>query len=171
MRTLSLFRHAKSDWSSPGLDDFHRPLADRGRDAAPRMGAYMAREGVRPQLILCSAAVRTRQTLDLVLPELGHEPEISYEKGLYLAPGSLMLARLHKVPDSVSHVMMVGHDPGMHELAVALSGSGDAQCRKALSLKFPTAGLAVITFDVATWAEVAPGQGRLVRFMTPKKLD
>jgi phosphohistidine phosphatase len=171
MLTLSLLRHAKSDWSSPGMDDFDRPLAERGRIAAPRMGAYMAGEGLRPQLILCSSARRTRQTLDLVLPELAHKPDVQFEKGLYLAPASLMLARLHKVADGVAHVMMVGHDPGMHELAVALSGTGDPQSLRALGVKFPTAGLAVIAFDTAHWAQVAPGAGRLLRFVTPKTLE
>ncbi|MDX2203075.1 MAG: histidine phosphatase family protein [Hyphomicrobiaceae bacterium] len=171
MLTLSLLRHAKSDWSAPGLDDFDRPLAARGREAAPRMAAFMAREGIRPRLILCSAAVRTRQTLELVLPMLGGEPEVSIEKGLYLAPASLMLARLGKVPAGIAHVMMVGHDPGMHELAVALAGTGDAQSLKALAAKFPTAALAVIQLDAKAWSEIAPGKGRLVRFMTPRALD
>lgn len=167
---LSLLRHAKSDWSVPGTDDFDRPLASRGREAAPRVGAYMAREGLRPQLVLCSAAVRTRQTLDLVLPHLTGAPEVSYERGLYLASGNAMLARLHAVPATVTHVMVVGHDPGMHEIALALAGTGDRESLATLARKFPTAGLAVISFEGLRWPDVAAGKGRLLRFVTPKGL-
>ncbi len=169
MLTLSLLRHAKSDWSSPGMDDFDRPLAPRGLEAAPRMGAFMAHAGVKPHLVLCSAALRTRQTLDLVLPHIG-EPQVSIEPGLYLAPAPTMLARLRKVASDATHVMMIGHDPGMHELAVALVGSGDAQGRKALAVKFPTAALAVMTFDITAWSEAGPGKARLLRFVTPRSI-
>ena len=171
MLTLSLLRHAKSDWSMPGMDDFDRPLAARGLDAAPRMGAFMARVGLRPRLILCSAAVRTRQTLDLVLPYLGDAPEISIERGLYLASSSAMIARLRQVPAGVPHVMMIGHDPGMHETAQALAGRGDPQLLAALGRKFPTAGLAVYAFDVPAWDQVGPKGGHLLRFVTPRSLE
>lgn len=171
MLTLSLLRHAKSDWCGPGMDDFDRPLAARGREAAPRMGAYMASAGLRPRLILCSQAVRTQQTLDLVRPFLGEAPEISIERGLYLASSAAMIARLQQVPASVPHVLMVGHDPGMHETALALAGTGAEGAMAALARKFPTAGLAVIAFDVASWDEIAPGRGRLVSFVTPRSLQ
>lgn len=171
MLTLSLLRHAKSDWSTPGMDDFDRPLAPRGQEAAPRMGAYMAHEGLKPQLILCSAAVRTRQTLDLVLPHLAGKPEISFERGLYLASASSLLHRLQQVPDAIAHVMLVGHDPGMHEVAMALAGHGEAASLRALARKFPTAGLAVIAFDAVHWSDCAARTGRLLRFVTPKTLD
>lgn len=170
MLTLSLLRHAKSDWSGPGMDDFDRPLAARGREAAPRMGAYMAAAGLRPRLILCSEAVRTRQTLDLVLPHLGDAPEVSFERGLYLASAATMIGRLHRVPATVPHVLMVGHDPGMHETAVALAGRGAPAAMTTLARKFPTAGLAVLAFDVSTWEAIAPGEGRLLAFVTPKSL-
>jgi phosphohistidine phosphatase len=170
MLTLSLLRHAKSDWSGFGMDDIDRPLSERGLEAAPRMGAYMASAGLRPQVILCSQAVRTRQTLDLVLPFLGDAPEISIERGLYLASSAAMIARLHRVPDKASQVMMIGHDPGMHETALALSGRGETGTMAALARKFPTAGLAVFSFDLSTWGDIAPGAGRLLSFVTPKSL-
>lgn len=170
MLTLSLMRHAKSDWSGPGMDDFDRPLAPRGREAAPRMGAYMASIGLRPRLILCSEAVRTRQTLECVLPHLGDAPEISIERGLYLASSATMIGRLRRVGADVPHVLMIGHDPGMHETALALSGTGDPVAMTQLARKFPTAGLAVITFAASMWAEIAPGGGTLLRFVTPRSL-
>ena len=96
MLTLSLLRHAKSSWEDGSLKDFERPLAKRGESAAPRMGAFMAERGLAPQLILCSPAVRARQTLDLVLPHLAGDPSVLYEDRLYLAAPSALLARLRR---------------------------------------------------------------------------
>src|SRR5689334_7480128 len=124
MLTLCLLRHAKSSWDDASLEDFDRPLAPRGEDAAPRMGAYMAAEGIVPQLILCSPATRARQTLTLVLPKLTGQPSAEFEDGLYLASSSSLLARIRKVRANTACLMLVGHDPGMHGLAVELSGQG-----------------------------------------------
>ncbi|KAB2912050.1 MAG: histidine phosphatase family protein [Hyphomicrobiaceae bacterium] len=170
MLTLSLLRHAKSNWDDVGLKDFDRPLAKRGEAAAPRMGAYMAAHGLMPELILCSSAVRARQTLDLVLPSLADSPTITYEDGLYLASASALLARIRRIDAKVKHALVVGHDPGMHGLALELAGSGNAKMLEALATKFPTAGLAVITFNVQRWSQVKAGAGRLACFMTPKRL-
>jgi phosphohistidine phosphatase len=170
MFTLSLFRHAKSNWDDPGLKDFDRPLARRGETAAPRMGEFMAAQGIEPELILCSPAVRTRQTLDLVLPYLKSSPTVVYEDGFYLAAASQLLAHVRKVEAKVRHVMVIGHDPGMHGLAVELAGSGAPKQMQALAAKFPTAGLAVLDFDVEGWPDIGPGLGRLRLFITPKRL-
>jgi phosphohistidine phosphatase len=170
MLTLSLLRHAKSSWDDPGLEDFDRPLAERGQKAAPRMGAYMAGHGIAPDLILSSPSVRTRQTLDFLLPKLPSTPPVTFEDGLYLASAATMLKRVRKLKPSVRHVMVVGHDPGMHDLAVELAGSGDPADLQALGAKFPTAALAVIAFEVGAWPGVGPGAGRLVLFMTPRRL-
>jgi phosphohistidine phosphatase len=170
MVTLSLLRHAKSSWDDPGLDDIDRPLAERGKKAAPRMGAYMAEHGIAPDLILSSPSVRTRQTLDLVLPKLASTPPVTLEDGLYLATALALLKRVRKLKPSVRHVMVVGHDPGLHDLAVELAGSGDPADLQALAAKFPTAGLAVIVFEASAWQGVEPGAGRLVLFMTPRRL-
>lgn len=170
MLTLSLLRHAKSSWDDGSLKDFERPLAKRGESAAPRMGAFMAEHGLAPQLILCSPAVRARQTVDLVLPHLAGGPTVVYEDNLYLAAPSVLLARLRKIEGKIDHVMIVGHDPGMHGLAVELSGGGEAGMLQALAAKFPTAGLAVIRFKARSWAKVGRGTGRLELFTTPKML-
>lgn len=170
MLTVSLLRHAKSSWDDPNVQDFDRPLADRGRKDAPRMAAWMARNGVAPQLILSSPSVRTRQTLDLVLPALKGKPAVAYEDDLYLASAGTLLKRIRKVEAGVTHVMLVGHDPGMHSLAMELSGSGNPEELQALAVKFPTAGLAVIAFEARTWTGVRASKGRLVTFMSPKRL-
>jgi len=170
MLTLSLLRHAKSSWDDPALEDFDRPLSKRGATAAPRMGAYMAARGIAPDLVLCSPAVRARQTLDLVLPHLSGGPTVVYADGFYLAASSVLLARLRKVEDKVAHVLIVGHDPGIQGLALELSGSGKGEALKALGRKFPTAALAVIRFKGDDWAKVEEGRGRLDLFVTPKSL-
>jgi phosphohistidine phosphatase len=170
MLTLSLLRHAKSSWDHPALDDFDRPLSKRGATAAPRMGAYMAAHRVAPDLVLCSPAVRARQTLDLVLPHLSGGPTVVYEDGFYLAASSVLLARIRKIEAKVRHVLIVGHDPGMQGLALELAGSGKGEALKALASKFPTAALAVIRFKGQDWAKVDEGMGRLDLFVTPKSL-
>lgn len=171
MLTLSLFRHAKSSWSNPRREDLERPLNNRGEDAAPRMGLFMAMHGVAPELILCSPAARTRRTLDLVWPHLAGSPKVVYEDALYLATPSVLLQRVRKVAAKVHHVMVIGHDPGLHILAQELAGSGKRGDLQALAEKLPTAGLAVIVFAARSWAGVKRGGGRLDLFMTPKRLS
>ncbi len=176
MLTLILLRHAKSSWDNPGLSDFKRPLAKRGKKAAPEIGAALTRLGLRPDLILCSGAVRARETLSLVLPELGSQsPPVVYDDALYMALPDGLLTGLHKIkPDhkgkSPKCVMMVGHNPGLEELALRLVGDGPDDELALLSEKFPTASAAVIAFDADTWADVEPGMGRLNHFLTPKRL-
>jgi phosphohistidine phosphatase len=170
MLTLSLLRHAKSGWSDAHLKDIERPLNERGAKAAPRMGAFMARHGLVPGLVLCSPAVRTRQTLDLVLTRLKATPRVVYEDALYLGSPAAMLKRLRKVAAKVRHVMIVGHNPGLQALAQQLAGEGPEENLAALGEKLPTAGLAVIEFDEATWTKLKAGGGRLKLFATPKRL-
>ena len=175
MLTLTMLRHAKSSWEEP-LDDFDRPLAPRGEKAAPEIGAALAARGLHPDLILCSGAVRARETLTLVLEKLGRPaPEVIYDDALYMAAPRMLLRRLHGIGsafqrDTPRHVMLVGHNPGFEELALLLIGSGSAEDRARLAAKFPTAAAAVITFDVDGWAAIAPGTGRLEHFLTPKRL-
>jgi phosphohistidine phosphatase len=170
MLTLSLFRHAKSSWDDPALQDFDRPLNERGEEAAQRMGSFMAKNGIVPQLILCSPSVRTRQTLDLMLPHLSPTPTVAYEDALYLAAASVLLQHVRKGAGKAKHVMVVAHDPGMHHLATELAGSGDPELLVVLAKKFPTAGLAVVDFNAQAWSKVRRGGGRLRLFMTPKRL-
>ncbi len=170
MLTLSLLRHAKSSWDDPELEDFDRPLNERGREAAPRMGHFLARNAVQPELVLCSTSLRTRQTLDLVLPHLSPTPTVAYEDAIYLAPASVLLQRLRKVAGKVAHVMIVAHDPGLHQLAIELAGAGDPELVDALARKFPTGGLAVIDFEAQAWSKVRARAGRLRIFMAPKRL-
>jgi phosphohistidine phosphatase len=176
MLTLTLLRHAKSSWDEPGLDDYDRPLAKRGKKAAPQMGAALAAMGLRPDLVLCSGAVRARATLDLVLGKLGAPvPEVGYDDALYMAAPDALLARLQRVGrgaagETPRHVMLVGHNPGLEELALLLVGSGARDDTARMTAKFPTAAAAVIGFNADSWAGIEPGSGRLEHFLTPKQL-
>lgn len=170
MLTLSLLRHAKSSWGDSGLQDIERPLNERGLEAAPRMGAFMAEQSIVPDVVLCSPAVRTRQTLDLVLPHLSPAPAIVYKDKLYLGSASTLLRAVRKLEADIKHAMIVAHDPGLHQLAMELSGSGDSDLLQALAQKFPTAALAVIVFGGHSWARVKPGAGSLAHLMAPKRL-
>jgi phosphohistidine phosphatase len=170
MLTLSLLRHAKSSWSDARLRDLERPLNERGERDAPRMGAFMAKRGLIPDLIVCSPALRTRQTLDLLLPRLKASPDIVYEEALYPGTPAAMLKRLRKVAADVHHTLMIGHNPALHALAQELAGDGAEADLEALAEKLPTAGLAMIEFDATTWAKVKAGGGRLRLFTAPKRL-
>lgn len=169
MLTLSLFRHAKSSWDDPSLEDFDRPLGPRGLKAAPQMGAFMAEQKLRPDLVLCSPAQRTRETLDLVAEEIGR-PRTVFPDKLYLAAPETLLAAVQATTGGVRHLMMVGHNPGLHMLALLLMGPEGSADAGALRTKFPTAGLAVLTFSARAWRDIGPGSGRLKLFMTPKRL-
>ena len=171
MLTLSLLRHAKSSWDDLDLDDFDRPLSKRGANAAPEMGRAMRELKLNPDLVLCSTAVRTRATVALVLLELGPPPpEVRYEDGLYLASPTSILGQIRKTAKSVRNLLVVGHNPGMHALALELTGAAKREDMAELATKFPTAALANMTFDLDSWRDVGAGLGHLVVFMTPRNL-
>jgi phosphohistidine phosphatase len=171
MLTLTLLRHAKSSWDDPALDDHDRPLAKRGTKAAPEIAKYLKHEELLPNLILCSGAVRTRATLALILAEVGRPaPEIRYDDTLYLAAPETILQRIQSVEPDHTHVMVIGHNPGMHALALELTGGGERKAVAALATEFPTAALAVLTFDAAQWRDIKTASGRLEHFVTPRRL-
>jgi phosphohistidine phosphatase len=169
MLTLALLRHAKSSWSDPVTSDRERPLAARGLADAPLMGKAMAERGIDPELVLCSSARRTRDTLDLVLPELRVEPKVVYEDALYHASAEEMLGMLHAL-QGVNRVLLVGHNPEIQSFALDLVGSGPKNYRDRLRSKYPTAGLAVINFDGGLWKSITVNSGTLSLFLTPKDL-
>jgi phosphohistidine phosphatase len=170
MLTLSLLRHAKSSWKNPTLPDRERPLATRGTADAPLIGRAMAERGVDPELILCSSARRTVDTLALVLPELKVEPKVVYEDALYHPSPAEMLQILRAIQPGASRVMMVGHNPEIQAFALDLIGSGPKHLRDRLGEKFPTAGLVVINFNAGLWSSVDVNSGSLNLFLTPKEL-
>lgn len=171
MLTLLLLRHAKSSWDDPALDDFDRSLNKRGTKSATAIGRYLAREKLAPDLVLCSSAVRTRATLSLLLSELPKgAPPVHYSQQLYLAAPDAILEEIRRHAGSAARVMVVGHNPGMHALALSLAGDGERRALSELAMKYPTAGLAVITFEADDWSQIRAAGGRLERFVTPRGL-
>lgn len=169
MRRLLILRHAKSDWPS-GFSDFDRPLAPRGKLAAPMMGRYLRDEGLIPDLAIISSARRTVDTWALVHPELGEEVPYRLELRIYEAPYEHLVEVIKAVPDEVRTLLLVGHNPGSEELAVAMIGFGDRFAAQRLQKKYPTAGLCVLDFDVERWSGIAERSARLDRFVTPASL-
>ncbi|MFI0740418.1 SixA phosphatase family protein [Streptomyces sp. NPDC021100] len=164
-RRIVLFRHAKAEWSD--VDDHERPLADRGRKDAPVAGRWLAGSGVVPDLALCSTAARTRETWKLAVSELPQRPRTVYEDRLYEASLGELIALLNEVSDEVGDLVVVGHNPGMHALADALSGEADGDLLARLNRSgYPTSAIAVISFT-GSWKSVEHGVGRLVAFWAP----
>ena len=171
MKRILLLRHAKSSWGDDGLDDHDRALAARGERAAGLVGSHLARQGLRPDLVLCSSALRAQQTWERVLERLPEPSPHRVEPDLYLAAARTLFERLYGLEDGVEIAMLVGHNPGMGDLAVALSGAGDARAVERMRAKFPTAALAVIDAEIPGWKDLASEACRLASFTTPKDLD
>jgi phosphohistidine phosphatase len=195
MRRLMLLRHAKSD-RPPGMPDHDRPLNRRGRDEAPLVGTYLAHNALVPDRVLCSTSERTRETWDLVAralaqaappaqaasearspgaakkkrARLSKSPPVDFDERLYAAEPQTILALLRETPPKVHSLLIVGHNPGIHEAALALIASGDVEARERLHEKFPTSGLAVIDFALDAWGKLHVRSGRLDRFITPRQL-
>jgi phosphohistidine phosphatase len=170
MLRLLLLRHAKAERSSPGGRDISRRLDERGRHEAPVIGAYMARHGLIPGAAAVSPAARTRETWDLVAGALGAAPEPVLDERLYdAAPGDILAVIRDAAPEA-SALLVVGHNPGLHELALWLIAAGDPETCERLRDAMPTAALAVIEFADGPWTQLRPHTGRLERFVTPKWL-
>ena len=169
-RTLHLLRHAKSSWDDPGLEDHDRPQAPRGKRAARLLAAHIVKHGVAVDLVLCSTAVRARQTLDIVGPSLGGTPDIRTEERLYAAGAPDLLSRLRSVDDRAWRVLVIGHNPGLEDLAEDLAGDGDAGAWHALQQKFPTGALATLATQ-SSWADLSPGAAYLESLVVPRQLE
>jgi phosphohistidine phosphatase len=167
-----LLRHAKSDW--PDVPDRDRPLAKRGRRDAPVIGRWLRDHGYQPQIVICSAARRTRQTWDLVAPELGGSPSVTFEPRAYAASAITLLYLVRELPAACRSALLIGHNPGVSELASnLLEAPGDsvsgAGAPGSPGLRFPTAAVAVLEFD-GDWAGLALAQARLLAYTSPGDL-
>lgn len=171
MRYLTLLRHAKADWSGPALSDQERSLSARGRDAAPRIGAYLAKNMPPPDCVLVSTARRTRETWALAGGAFAKQPRTLFDERLYCASPQTILDVIADLAPACHSLLVVAHNPGLHELAGWLAQSGNEEALGRLAEKFPTAGLARIELPVNDWSMLQPGIGRLVSFVTPRLLD
>lgn len=170
MRRLLLLRHTKSSWRDGSLPDIERPLGPRGRRAAPPIGIYLRDRALAPQQVLVSTAQRARETWELVALMLGGDPTIRYDEKLYLADADEILTRIGKAPAAVETLLVVGHNPGIQELAVALHDGEETDDFNRLDAKFPTGGLAIYEFDIERWSDISTKSGHLVGFVTPRDL-
>ncbi|KAA9010630.1 SixA phosphatase family protein [Histidinibacterium aquaticum] len=164
MPRLVLIRHAKSSWDDPRAEDHARVLNDRGREAAPRIGRWLAERGFVPDEVLCSDAVRTRETWQLIAGEFEVAPEPKLLGGLYLAGRQKMLEVLRQATGET--VAMLGHNPGIGDFAGWMAAEAPAHPKFG---SYPSAATAVLEFE-EDWAEVRPGTGRVLDFVVPKDL-
>lgn len=155
--TLIVMRHAKAG-ELPGGPDFDRPLRPRGRRDSAAAGQWLASRGFRPDLVLCSAAARTRQTWQHLGPELGGSPEFSAERRLYQADAEDVADVIRETPETATTVLYIGHNPAASELAALLTGAEP---------DMPTAAIAVVR-RAGDWATLAPGTCDLVASWVPR---
>lgn len=162
MKTLFLFRHAKSSWGEPSLADAERPLNKRGENAAPLMGKMMKENHVRPDIIICSPAKRTRQTAKLSLKPAGLDmDDVRYDDRVYLASDAQLLDLLSELKEDVDSAMLIGHNPGLEDLLQKLTGESEAMA---------TAALACISLNIKRWQNLRGGAGQLDWLIKPKDL-
>lgn len=170
MKTVLLLRHAKSSWDQPNLPDPLRPLAPRGRKAAPRIGAYLAEKKLIPDMVLCSTARRAEETWQLVSEHLGEEILVQMRDDLYHASPLRLLGLIQVLPRTVEVVLLIGHNPTFEDLGLTLAASGQEEGLEEMARKYPTGALAVIDFPVSDWGHIEAGGGYLRDFVRPRHL-
>jgi phosphohistidine phosphatase len=172
MKTLGLFRHAKSDWNDARLRDFDRPLNERGRSGAGLMGLHIRDYGVLWKRIIASPAVRVTQTIDLAAQAAGQTPPLNWDRRIYLASSPTLMELLREQEGDPATILMVGHNPGLEDLIFDLvPDDGTSPLRDIVEEKFPTAAFAVLELEIGSWREIDDGCARLVHLMRPRDLD
>lgn len=161
MKTLYLLRHAKSSWKNPALADFDRPLNKRGETDAPRMAEYALKQGIKPEMIISSAALRTRQTADYFFMRLQPAAALVLEPALYECSPAELWQVVQQCPNTVNSLLLVGHNTCLEEIIADFIADLE---------KFPTCGLATLHFSIDRWEEIAPKKGRLLNLAFPKML-
>ena len=174
MKTLYLLRHAKSAWDDPALADHDRPLAPRGSRAAATMAKYLGeRKGGPPRLdlLVCSTALRARQTLERVLAAWSPAPAVTLEGGIYLCGVAVLLQHLRALDDSIGTVMLVGHNPDFQDLATTLCTTGEGDLLARVQAKLPTGSFLRIDLPDGPWGGLERATGHLAEFVTPRDLE
>ncbi len=171
MRRLILFRHAKAEPSESGLEDRARVLIERGRKDAGKIGAYMKSHALVPDRVVISPAARTQETWKFTAAAFRPAPGATTADPLYEATPHAIFGVIKEAPAAAHTLMVVAHNPGLHEVALMLIASGDIDARERLREKLPTAGLVVIDFAFDDWSKLHPQSGRLERFVSPKSLE
>lgn len=169
MKTLTLLRHAKSDWDDPDQRDFDRALNDRGKRAAETVGRHLADEGWTFDAVIASPAERVRETLDQLSLGYGRRLEAEWERRVYLASAATLMDVVGEADDAVGSLLLAGHNPGLEDLVLALAADGDAVGD--VEEKYPTASVARLTLSIDRWTHATEGCGRLDHFIRPRDLD
>ncbi|GAA2546161.1 histidine phosphatase family protein [Streptomyces levis] len=167
LRRLVVLRHAKSAWPVD-VADHERPLAPRGRRDAPAAGRALAEADCLPDLTLCSTAVRARRTWELAAAEWGTPPPVRHDRRLYAAGPAGLLTVVREVPPEVETLLLIGHNPGLEELVLALARDGLDDTLERVRTKFPTAAIAVLSWRGTTWRDLAPGTALLTSVTVPR---
>ena len=171
MKLLTILRHAKSSWDDPRLEDFNRPLNDRGWKAARRIGRELESRGIRFDLVIASPAARVRETIDGLKEKLKLNAEIRFEQRMYMATETMLLHIVQEIPEEAQAPLLVGHNPGFQQLVADLTLPDSEGLRERAMHKFPTAALARIELPVRSWAKVEAGSGELAELIVPRDLD
>jgi phosphohistidine phosphatase len=170
MKTLYLLRHAKSSWETEGQRDFDRPLNPRGEAGALIMGAYCVREALAPDIIYCSPAVRTQETCARIRGVGVAWPAEIIADDIYMASAETLWSLVKSTPETANSVMVIGHNPGLEDLAFMLIAKGEPELRARLDEKFPTATLCALTFNADHWVDIEKKSGTLTTFTRPRDL-
>ena len=170
MKRLTLLRHAKSSWGDPHLEDFDRPLNDRGWKAARRMGRELAHRAIAFDLIIASPAARVRETIDGLTERLKLNVDIRFEPRMYGATPQTLLGIVRDLPENAHAPLMVGHNPGLQEFLLELTAD-NGKLRDRVAGKFPTAALAQVNLPADQWTTVELGTGEIADLILPKELD
>ena len=172
MKTLALFRHAKSDWAAPRARDFERPLNKRGEKGALTMGRWIRDHRWRFDRILSSPAVRCAETIEAASKAWGRSFPVEWDRRIYLASSATLADLLRDLEGEPACVLMVGHNPGLEDLIFDLvPDDGSSPLRDEVEIKFPTASFAVLEIDIDRWADLADGTARMTQLTRPRDLD
>lgn len=169
-KTLYILRHAKAETGLAHQDDHSRKLVERGVEAAQIVGAYMYRQGIKPAKVLCSDAVRTHQTWSQIEGIYPAPLNVEFSRKVYLSSANEMLNLLSLLPGQIPSVLLIGHNPGVHQICLKLAKEGDEDLLDMMHLKFPTCALASIKLGDIAWSDIASAHGVLTDYVTPKML-
>jgi phosphohistidine phosphatase len=167
-KIIYLLRHAKAAAGDAAMSDADRPLNEQGHVACAIIGNIIKKQNIKPDLVLCSTAKRTHETWELVAGTSGINSPVQYSKKLYLASAGEIIRQIHALDDTISSVLFVGHNPGIHECVIRLCAYAAPPAAKKIELKYPTGALAIIECDTPRWGAVAAENGFLKEFFTPK---
>jgi phosphohistidine phosphatase len=172
LKTLGLFRHAKSDWHDARARDFDRPLNDRGRKGAAVMGRHIIDHGIKWERILASPAVRVAQTIEVATQAVSITVPVRWDRRIYLASSPTLIELLREQEGDPASILMIGHNPSLEDVIFDMvPDDGSSPLRDIVEEKFPTASYAVMEIDCASWADIEEGTARLVHLTRPRDLD